>query len=97
MNKPRIYYVLWTVPPYRAMTIPPFGMFIMKDHKNNKKILNHEIVHWKQYQKMGLFRFYFQYFKEFIIFGYDKMPMELNARYEEDEYTRKHYSKTYHK
>ena len=97
MNKPRIYYVLWTVPPYRAMTIPPFGIFVRKDHKNNEKILNHDIVHWKQYQRMGLLRFYFQYFKEFIIFGYDKMPMELNARYEEDEYTRKHYSKTYHK
>jgi hypothetical protein len=46
---------------------------------------------------MGLLRFYFQYFKEFIIFGYDKMPMELEDRYEEDEYAKKHYSKIYHK
>ena len=62
----------------------------------DQKTLNHEMVHWKQYQEMGLLAFYFQYFKQFITLGYDKMPMELEARYEEDEYTKKHYSEVYH-
>lgn len=96
MKKPKIYYVRWTLPPYRAMTIPPFGIFIRKQYRDNQKILNHDMVHWGQYKKMGLFKFYFQYFKEFLTYGYDKMPMEMEARYEEDKYVKKNYSKTYH-
>jgi len=96
MRQPKIYYVRWVLPPYRAMTIPPFGIFIKKRYKNDKRILNHEIIHWEQYQKLGLLTFYFRYFKQFIKYGYDKMPMEIEARYEEDEYTKKHYSKVYH-
>jgi len=79
------------------MTIPPFGIFIKKQYIiSDQKILNHDMVHWKQYRKMGLLNFYFQYFKQFIVFGYDKMPMELEARYKENEYTKRHYSKIYH-
>jgi len=40
--------------------------------------------------------FYFRYFKQFFVYGYDKMPMEIEARYEEDRYTKKHYSEVYH-
>jgi len=97
MKDPKIYYVHWTLPPYRAMTIPPFGIFVKKKYQNNRRILNHDFVHWKQYQEMGLLKFYFQYFKEFTFFGYDKMPMEIEARYEEDNYAKEHYSKIYHK
>lgn len=96
MRQPKIYYVHWVLHPYRAMTIPPFGIFIKKQYKNDKKILNHDIVHWKQYQELGLLTFYFRYFKQFIRYGYDKMPMEIEARYEEDGYAKKHYSKVYH-
>ncbi len=97
MRQVKIHYVRWVVPPYRAMTIPPLGIFIKKKYRGDKKILNHDMVHWQQYQKMGLFKFYFRYFKQFLIYGYDNMPMELEARYEEDEYIKKHYSETYHK
>jgi hypothetical protein len=54
------------------------------------------MIHWKQYQKMGFFIFYFKYFSQLLITGYDKMPMEMEARYEEDEYTKKHFSEIYH-
>ncbi len=96
MKESRIYYVRWTLPPYRAMTIPPFGIFIKKRYRKNDKILNHEMIHWKQYQRMGLLKFYYQYFREFLVIGYDKMPMEMEARYEENEYKKNNYSKTYH-
>lgn len=96
MKKPKIYYVRRVWPPYRAMTIPPFGIFISQKHKDNKKLLNHEMVHWEQYQRMGFFIFYFKYFFQKIKFGYDKMPMEMEARYKEDEYTKKHFSEIYH-
>ncbi len=97
MKKPKIYYIHRVLPPYRAMAMPPLGIFISRQHKNNEKILNHELVHWKQYQEMGFFVFYFKYFFQLLTVGYDKMPMEIEARYEEDEYTKKHFSAVYHK
>lgn len=96
MKNPKIYYVHRVLFSYRAMTIPPFGIFIARQHKNTEKILNHEIIHWKQYQKMGIILFYFKYFFQLLKIGYDKMPMEMEARYEEDEYTKRHFSEVYH-
>ena len=96
MKKPRIYYVRRVLPPYRAMTIPPFGIFVSQQHKTDIKILNHEMVHWRQYQEMGFFIFYFKYFFQLLTNGYNKMPMEIEARFEEDKYTKKHFSKAYH-
>jgi hypothetical protein len=97
MKAPKIYYVNWVLPPYRGMTIPPFGIFIKKTHKGNKRILNHDLVHWKQYLRLGLFLFYIRYFFQLIIFGYDKMPMEKEARFEESLYRRTHYTSVYHR
>lgn len=51
MRDPKIYHVSWIWPPYRAMTLPPFGILIKKEFVGDEKILNHEIIHWKQYQK----------------------------------------------
>lgn len=96
MKPPKIFYVPWVWPPYRGITLPPFGIFIKKEFKGNQKLLNHDLVHWQQYQKMGLFKFYFKYLKQFLIHGYDKMPLEIEARYEEDKYTKEHYQKIYH-
>ncbi len=96
MKQPKIYYIKRIIPPYRAHTIPPFGIFIKKEYKGNEKILNHDLIHWKQYKRMGLFKFYFTYLKQFLKYGYNKMPMEIEARYEEDEYTKTHYSEIYH-
>lgn len=97
VKPPRIYYVNKLLPPYRAMTIPPFGIFIKKEFKDNKKILNHDLIHWKQYKKMGLFMFYFRYLMQLLIIGYDQMPMEIEARYEEDEFAKLNYSEKYFK
>ena len=75
MKQPKIYYhSIWILPPppRRAITLPPWGIFIKKKYKSNQKILNHELIHWQQYQIMGLFKFYFQYLKEFLIYGYKK-------------------------
>lgn len=37
-----------------AITLPPFGIFIAKSEVNNLALINHELVHWAQYQRMGL-------------------------------------------
>lgn len=30
-KQPKIYYVRWVLPPFRAMTIPPVGIIVRKD------------------------------------------------------------------
>jgi len=93
---PKIFYVNWLIPPFRGMTIPPFGIFIHKKYKDNNQILKHDLIHWNQYKRMGLFLFYFRYFMQLIIIGYDWMPMEMEAREGEDFNGMFNYSKKYH-
>ena len=53
---------------YRAITLWPFGIYVSEDrYIQNKRILNHEKIHWKQQKEMlGIF-FYLWYFVEWII------------------------------
>jgi hypothetical protein len=65
---------------YNAQTIPPFGIYILETEKDNKKLLEHELVHWKQYNKSGAILFYLKYLAQKSFYGYDKMPLEIEAR-----------------
>lgn len=93
----RIIYVKWVIPPFRAMTVPPFGIFVKKEFKGNNQILEHDLIHWAQYRRMGLLMFYFRYFIQLIIIGYDTMPMEMEARQNESHKSKWNYRKQYHK
>ena len=97
MDKIKIYYVNSLPGKYRGMCIPPLGIFILKKHRGNNKILQHDLVHWTQYKKQGFIDFYLRYLLEFIFIGYDKMPMEMEARKNETLYNRNNYVKTYFK
>jgi hypothetical protein len=97
MKAPKIYYVNYLLPPFRAMTIPPFGIFIKKEYKNDLQILEHDLIHWRQYKRMGLFLYYFRYFIQLIIIGYDTMPMEMEARQNENYEDIYKYREKYHK
>lgn len=77
---------------YNAMTIPPFGIFVKESEKANQELINHEKIHWQQYQNKGLINFYHQYFTELKKFGYDKMPMEQVARINESAYCIENYT-----
>jgi len=81
-KKERVFYIPFNIPgPQMAITIPPFGIFIEDDLKNNKSVLKHEKVHWNhQYKNMGLFGFYRQYFSEYVKYGRKYGPMEVEAR-----------------
>lgn len=85
-NEPKIYYRAKLYKGYNARTIPPFGIYILESEKDNIALLEHEKIHWKQYQKRGLINFYNEYANQFSHFGYDKMPMEIEARTNESEY-----------
>lgn len=77
---------------YNARTIPPFGIYVKESEKDNQALIEHEKIHWKQYQEKGLINFYSDYSKELKQFGYDKMPMEKEARKYENEYCKENYT-----
>lgn len=89
---PAVFYKEKLAKNYNARTIPPFGIFIKKSEKGNQELLNHELVHWRQFQDKGLIRYYLQYRQEFRDHGYDKMPMEYAARVNESEYCKENYT-----
>lgn len=78
---PRVTYVPWL--PFkhrRGITIPPFGIFIRNQYKNETWMEPHEDIHWKQYQSRGLFRFYIEYFRDYKKNGYFNNSFEKEAR-----------------
>jgi hypothetical protein len=87
-------YVRKILGNYNARTIPPFGIYVSAEQKDNKKILEHEMEHWKQYQRDGLLGFMFKYAKENIFNGYDGNKYEIEARKNTGEsiYCQKNYT-----
>ena len=80
-KKNKIYYIPFEIPGSQmAATIPPFGIFIESKYKYEKDLINHELVHWDQYNRMGLCMFYYTYFSEYLKFGRKYGPMEVEAR-----------------
>ena len=77
---------------YNARTIPPFGIYVKESEKDNQELIEHELVHWKQYQENGLLNYYFTYIKQLKKYGYDRMPMEQVARGNESEYCKANYT-----
>lgn len=77
---------------YNALTVPPIGIFIRQDQQANASLLEHEIVHWRQYQRMGLIPYYFNYAGGMIQHGYDGHPMEQEARANESSECQANYT-----
>lgn len=60
----------------KAVTMPPFGIYIEPDSQNNDQIRKHELCHWQQYERKGLYDFYRDYFKLNAKYDYEDNPME---------------------
>lgn len=81
MKNPKIYYVKSNVIPiFRAIMIPHIGILIKEKYKEDKILHEHELIHWKQYKRMGSLMFIIRYLFQLIFIGYDTMPLELEAR-----------------
>lgn len=91
-NQPTIHYLDNLPFNHDGMTIPPVGIFIKKDQQQNEALLKHEMVHWQQYQRMGLVPYYLNYFTDMATKGYDAHPMELEARENETAYCKENYT-----
>lgn len=64
----------------RAITLPPFGMYVKAGYVDDLRIQTHEGIHWEQYQRMGLFKFYITYIWYSWKYGYYDNPLEVEAR-----------------
>jgi len=93
-KKPKITYKQKLPFNYNAQTLPPFGINIQNEDKNNQLLIKHELVHWEQYRKTGAIVYYLKYALQKAIYGYDKMPMEIEARKQigENEYCQNNYT-----
>ncbi len=87
----KVYYIKLPT-NYNAHTLPPFGIFLDKTQRGNANLLAHEQKHWAQYQKLGLLSYYGLYAYQYVKFGYDKHPMEIEARQNEDLYCQENYT-----
>jgi hypothetical protein len=57
------------------------GIYIRNDFWEDESLLIHELTHTLQYERLGgIVDFLNQYIKECIYFGYDKSPLEIEAR-----------------
>ena len=65
---------------FAGVTLPPFGIFIIEERLTDDALIQHEKVHWAQYQRMGFFRFYATYVWQVLRYGYHNAPMEREAR-----------------
>ena len=83
---PFIFNLPFNIPGSQmAATIPPFGIFIEKNHKNDDRedpcsLYQHEIIHWEQYTRMGFFSFNFNYLAELIKYDRKNNWFEDEAR-----------------
>lgn len=83
--KIRVIYVNTMWIPFRGICIAPLFILIRKKYKGNFGLLRHEVIHWRQWQRAKLL-FYPRYLLQLILFGYDNMPLELEARQGESWY-----------
>lgn len=67
-----------------AITLPPWGIYalplVFADFDKCDRMERHENVHWQQYQRMGAVRYYLAYAWQWLRYGYQDMPMEIEAR-----------------
>ena len=81
-----VFYIPFNIPGNQmAATIPPFGIFIESEFKNENpaapcSILKHEKIHWNQYRRMGLVMFYANYLDCYMESGRINNWMEKEAR-----------------
>lgn len=58
-----------------------YGIYIRHDYWENESLIIHELTHTLQYERLGgIAEFLNQYIKECIYYGYDRSPLEVEAR-----------------
>jgi hypothetical protein len=87
-QSPKVYFVDKLPFNYNALCLPPIGIFITKNNAHNEYLIVHELIHWKQFKKLGLLA----YIANSILTDYDKNKLEIEARINENDFCRKNYT-----
>jgi hypothetical protein len=53
--------------------------FVFVDNKNNKRLVNHELIHIEQIKDCGFLKFYLIYLYKWYKVGYLRIPFEIEA------------------
>lgn len=78
-RKPKIWRVRWIpLPKTAGITLPPFGILVER-RADCPGLRAHELVHWEQYRRFGLVRFYVKILWQYLRYGHDRAPMEREA------------------
>jgi hypothetical protein len=64
---------------FAGITLPPFGIFVLAERIDDRRLRRHEYCHWMQYQRMGFWGFYLKYLWYSVRYGYRNNPMEIEA------------------
>ena len=65
---------------FAGVALAPWGIYILPEAMHSQRLIRHEQAHWRQYQRMGLLRYYFTYLWGLLRHGYTNHPMEIEAR-----------------
>ena len=65
---------------FAGVALAPWGIFVLPEHLNNQRLTQHELVHWQQYKRMGVVKYYATYLYQVLRYGYRNAPMEREAR-----------------
>ena len=65
---------------FRAITLPPLGIYYVPGALVGPRLTKHEQAHWAQYERMGFIKFYARYLWLTLRHGYRQNPMEIEAR-----------------
>ena len=77
MRKPIIVKWLW-LPWGYGITLWPF-ILVSSRAPNPKATFKHELMHWYQIERMGVFKFYLEIIKEYIDYGRYTGPLEYEC------------------
>lgn len=74
--------VLWWMNFWRCdgITLPPRAIYVREEKMTDHRLIRHEEIHWEQYKRMGVMKFYVTYVWYTLKYGYWDNPMEVEAR-----------------
>lgn len=71
-------FLLWR--KFAGITIPYFGIYLLKEQINNPALIRHERKHEEQINQLGVIRFVLAYWYFCSKYGYYLNQLEIEAR-----------------
>jgi hypothetical protein len=65
---------------FAAITLPTRRVYVLREHAGDLGLLAHEAVHLDQIARLGPVRFTLVYLWQLIRYGYERHPLEVEAR-----------------